>query len=442
MASASGRTILLVAVSNGDVKVNDGGPTWHTPTNGTGALGTTDANGLPLVVRSAVNIQKLWFADGTHWKYYDPGDDTVHTWAATAGSLPVDDDSNAPRLICTWGGRTVLSGLLEDESSIFMSAVDDPTNWDYSPVSTSATDAVAFNDANEGAMVDIVTAIIPYSDDTLVIGEDHHIHILRGDPGQGGQISLVTDVIGMCWGLPWAKDPYGTLYFFSNFCGIYRMVPGELPVRISNPVDGFINGIDTGANIIRMIWDDRFQGLHVFVTLLERSAPTTHLFWEQRSGAWETDVFDNPDHNPLCCVTYDGDAPQDRMALIGSWDGYVRCLQPEATDDDGTAIASAVVIGPFLTPQMDDMMLETIQAILGQFSGTLSWAAYVGATAELALASAPAASGSWTAGRSLTSFVRRSGHAIYVKLTSSNVWMMEMIKIKVKTLGMVRQRGF
>ncbi len=434
--SSSGRVILLVAVSDGDVLINDGGPTWHSPTGGTNAL-SSSVN----VVRSAVNVQKLWFADGTNWVYYDPSDDTIHTWTATAGSLPVDSSSNKPRLICTWNGRTVLSGLLKDETSIFMSAQDVPTDFDYSPASTTPSQAVALNVTFKGAIPDIVTSLVPYNDDTLVIGQDHHLHILRGDPFQGGRVDQITDVIGMCWGLPWAKDPYGTLYFFSNFCGIYRMVPGELPVRISNPIDSFLNSVDTGANIIRMIWDDRFQGLHVFVTLYASAAPTTHFFWEQRSGAWETDVFDNPNHNPLCCVTYDGDGPMDRMALIGSWDGYVRWLQPEAVDDDGTDIASSVVIGPFLTPQMDDIMCQDLQANLGQFSGDVDYAVHVGASADIALGSAPVRTGTWSAGHSSTGYVGQSGRAVYLKLTSTNVWMMEMIKLRIKTLGMVRQRS-
>ncbi len=435
--TVSGRVILLVAVSDGDVAVNDGGPTWHTPTGGTNAL-SSSIN----VVRSAVNIMKLWFADGTNWKYYDPGDDTVHTWAATSGTLPVDSSGNKPRLICTWHGRTVLSGLIKDPQDWFMSYRGDPTNFNYAPVSPTVDQSVAGNLAFQGLIPDMVTALMPFNDDVLVFGGDHTLWMMRGDPMAGGEIDLISDAIGAAWGIPWCKDPYGSLYFVSNRMGIYSLVPGQSPIRISQQLENLLANIDTGATLFRMIWDDRFQGLHVFCTPYAAAARAMHLFWDQRSGAWYTDVFDNNNHNPLCCLTYDGDHPNDRVALIGSWDGYVRQLEPAATDDDGTAIQSAVVIGPFVTPQMDEVLLNSLQALLVQYSGDVDFAVYVGTTAEIALSRPSVASGTWSAGRNLNTYVRRSGHAVWVKIMSSNQWAMEHIRAYLRTTGKVRQRGY
>jgi hypothetical protein len=66
---------------------------------------------------------------------------------------------------------------------------------------------------------------------------------------------------------------------------------------------------------------------------------------------------------------------------------------------------------------------------------------YTGATAELALASEPDVEGAWGESRNLTDLVRRAGHAIYVKLTASNAWAMEAIRLKLSARGMVRMRG-
>ncbi len=436
--SQGGRVVTLVAVSQGNVWVaNAGGPAWGMAANTTGhTLNTTG------VVRSAVNNQKLWFADGAHYLYYDPSQNAVLNWTASAGTLPADTDGNAPTLICTWRGRTVLSGLLKDGQNWFMSKVNDPTNFDYAPFPYVVTAAVAGNNSPLGLIGDVITSLVPYNDDILIFGGDHTLWQCAGDPANSGQILLISDAIGMAFGAPWAKDPYGTLYFVSNKTGIYALTPGQgAPQRVSQPVEQLLSGVDTGSNLVRLQWDDVWQGLHVYITPAASAQAATHLFYEQRTGAWWQDGFGNNNHNPLCCVTFDGNTPGDRHCLIGSWDGWVRQFDPQATTDDGTAVSSSVMIGPLLTQDLDMMLLKDIQGVLGHQSGSVTWAVYVGATPELALASATVATGTFSADRNYSSPARWSGHAIYVKITSSNRWAMETIRARLQTQGKVQRRG-
>jgi hypothetical protein len=434
--SISGRVVTLVSVSNGTIKAaNAGDAAWSATTNGTSALNTSGP------IYSAVNNQKMYFADGVHWKVYDPSTNTVSTWSATAGSLPVDGSSNAPRLICTWRGRTVLSGLLLDPQNWFMSRVGDPTGWDYSPTSISSDQAVAGNNAPFGLVGDVITTLIPYRDDRLIFGCDHTIWQMSGDPMSGGQLDLISSIIGMAWGIPWCVGPDAELYFFSNRTGIYMMAPDQRPVRMSQQIQPILQNIDTGTNTIRMAWDERFMGLHVFITPTSSADTATHLFWEKRSGAWWQDSFVNENHNPLCCCAFDGNRPEDRVVLLGSWDGYTRYFDTEAEDDDGYDISSQVVLGPILTTVMDDMLLKDVQAVLADSSGDVSFSIHVGPTAESALNSNPVIQGTWKAGRNLTNLVRRSGYAVYIKLSSTNLWAMEQIKARIIGQGKVRRRG-
>lgn len=437
-ANSSGRVVTLVAISQGNVyTVNAGDTTWSTPVNSSAHTPPLNSSG---VVRSAANNQKLWFADGTHYCYFDPSLNHILDWTASAGTLP-GHNGDLPRLIATWRGRTVLSGILSDPQNWFMSAVSDPRNWDYAPFNISGAEAVAGNNSPLGLIGDVVTALIPYSDDVLIMGGDHTIYQCNGDPASGGSIGLVTDSIGMAWGCPWCKAPDGTLYFVSNRTGIYAMMPGQKPQRISGPIDQLLYNIDTGLNTIRLIWDDRFQGMHIFITKTAQAAAATHFFFEQRTGAWWEDSFADSNFNPVCCTVFDGNLASDRFTLIGSWDGYVRSIDPTAGDDDGKAIVSEVVLGPILTREMDQMLLKDLQCLMAVGSGTVKYAVYVGATAEIALSSEPVASGTWDAGRNLSNLVRRSGHAVWVKITATNPWALEQIRGRITTKGKVQRRG-
>lgn len=438
--SQSGRDVRLIAISQGNSHyVSAGGSTWTTATNNTGVTPPLNITGL---MQSSVNNQLLFFADGTNWVYYDPVADALETWTATAGELPVDADDNKPRLTCTWRGRTVLSGLLLDPTNIFMSKVSDPFNFDYfPPLPIDPSAAWAGNVGPQGKTGDVVTALIPYSDDQLILGMDSSIAIFRGDPNAGGQIDLVTTSIGIAWGNAFAMDSAGIIYFFSNRTGIFAFVPGAQPQRISQSIDNLLRDVDTGEYGILLQWNDRFQQLHCWITLLSTPMATTHFVWEKRANAFWQDTFANTDHNPLCCCTFDGNDADDRMALIGSFDGYVRSVSSDALDDDGDSIESEVLLGPFLTNLGDSVMLREAQGILGETSGEVQYEVLIGLTAEEALSSTAVASGTWSAGRNFSDVVMRAGYAAYIRLSSGVPWAMESIRCLLGSQGAVRRRG-
>ena len=434
----SGRVVTLVAVSQGQVRVvPSGAAAWVTPANTTGKNLITSG-----IVRSAPNNQNLYFADGVNWLLYSPAANAVLNWTATQGVLPTDVAGNAPRLIALYRGRTVLSGLLEDSQNWFMSAVGDPTNWNYFPDIIVATQAVAGNNSTLGKVGDPITCLISYTDDVLIFGCDSSIWQLQGDPMSGGQIDLVSSTIGMAWGNPWCKGPDGTLYFLSNKLGVYQMMPGQgPPTRMSQPIEQLLVAINTGTSIVRFLWDDQWQGFHIFVTNVAAQAATTHFFYEWRTGAWWEDTYGSTAYNPLAVCTFDGNTPGDRRDLIGGWDGYVRALSPTATTDDGTAIASSVVLGPLVTKDMQDTIWKDLQAALGVGSGPVSYAIYVGPTAEIALSSTAVATGTWSvAGRNPTNFIRRAGHAIWLSLSATTPWALEQVRAIAAGKGRIRQR--
>lgn len=445
--SQSGRVVYLVAVSQGNVYTAiPGDDFWTEVSNGTGEDPPLNITGL--VYSTSLN-QMTWFVDGINYVTFDPANNALNLWTATDGEMPADADGNYARLICTWRGRIILSGIVGDPANWFMSAVGEPTNFNYAgtvnadgDISVTPTQAVAGNNSSLGLIGDVVTCLIPYSDDVLIFGGDHTIYMMRGDPMAGGQIDLISDSIGMAFGMPWCKDPYGTVYFFSNRCGIYSLVPGQLPQRISLAIDQLLVGVDTGTNGIRMAWDDRYQGLRVWITPLVAPSLSTHLLYETRTQAWWKFRYGSKYQDPLCVTVFDGNDPQDRVTLLGTWSGYVYAVDPDAVKDDLFPIVGYIVFGPIVTQNLDDMLLLDMQAVLGETSSEgVVWEVFVGETAEAALDGPPVASGTWGPGRNPLAYIRRSGHAIYVKVSFDSPMAFENLRLTIDTEGRVRMRG-
>lgn len=416
-----------------------GGTVWLTPTNTTGNTPPMNASGL---FYGAVNILKGWFIDGTNATTYNPDTNTLSAWTASAGTFPVDGSGNKPRLICTWRSRTILAGILGDPATIFASKVGDPTNFDYAPaVPVPPTSAWSTTTGNQGQAGDSVTALIPYTDDLLIVGMEQRIAIFRGDPMAGGQFDLMTTTTGIAWGMAWCMDPLGVVYFFGSRGGVFGFVPGNQPQRISQAVDPFLQDTNMGENAITMAWDERRKELRVYITLLATPQTTTHYVWESDTNSWWQDVRTDTNMNPLCVAVMDGNESQQRVVLEGGFDGWVRYMSGDATDDDGTAFTSSITIGPFLTNLADDVMISELQAVMGAGSADVTFAVYVGPTAEEALVSSPVVTGTWVAGRNYTNLVRRTAHALYVVITSTGRWALESVRVKLGTQGVVRQRG-
>lgn len=424
--SAAGPRDILIGIAGGTIKVAYGG-SWRSVTSGTTAMSATAPQ-----IRWASQNGYIYFVDGVVYKRYNPRDNTMATWTAAHGTLPTDALGNTPRLICLWNGRIVLSGLPRDDRNWFMSAQDDAEDFEYGTTNMAATDAVAGNNGPLGKVGDTVTALIPFTNDILVFGGDHSIYALRGDPLFGGKLDLVTDMIGMPFGVPWCKGPDGTLYFFSTPSGIYRLGRDGMPVPIGGNIQPLLRDLDLLGSSILMAWDDAAQGLHVFVTPLVQAA-ATHFFWESRANAWTTTVLPNV-QNPLCCHTYEDPSRPGQSLLIGGGDGYVRTFSPVAGSDDGEAIESEVWLGP-----IHEMMLSKLQGNLGEGSGAVNWAVHEGRTAEEALSTTAYRNGVWTSGRNLQNSIRVAAHSLYVKLTAANYWSMESVTGRMMPLSKFRR---
>lgn len=437
------RVTTALCVSAGRVARFDG-TSFTTVTNGASALSST----VPQIF-SVVHFQKIYFVDGSSYKTYDPATDEITTWEATdeldqfdndGGEMPLDGVNRA-RLIEVWRGRIVLSGVKSDPHNWFMSAAGYPLDWNYLVTPTCPTQAVAGNTVDAGKCPDIVNAMIPFNDDRMFFGGDHSLWMLTGDPMETGRFDRISETIGIAFGRAWCISPEGLIYFFSTCGGVYRMAPGSQPERISANIEERLADVNLDTHTVRLAWNDREQGVHVFISPLTTGS-TTHYFFDARNSAWWPDSFANTSLNPTCVHVLDGDDPEDRVLLLGGQDGRIRLWDIEAAGDDDSNIASHVYLGPFGNrARLRGSYLREMQIALGATSDDVDFAIYAGDSAEEALASGTAKfSGELSAGHNKPIRKRCRGGAIYLKLSnsSSGSWAFESCELELGQLGNAR----
>lgn len=438
-ADGSPRSQVILAACNGNiVKFAPGAAASSTPTGGSGALSTTAR----WVQAASAGFNRILFTDGVTYRTYDALADTVSEWKAVGtGTIPP-----RARLLCVWNKRAVVAGFEDQAQNWAMSEFDNLDGWDFFPVDANQTQAVVGNQSPCGQCPDVITALIPYSDDLMIIGGDHTLWRLTGDPAAGGRFDLITDKIGVAFGKAWAKSPEGELYVFANTGGVYRMVPGSAsaPEELGGIADR-MGEIDVGLNRIILEWNDREAGLHVFVTPFAGGA-TTHYFWWRKTGAWFLDQFASASFDPLSVYTIDGDLPADRQLLLGNSDGKVRYWNADADDDDGTAISGYAYIGP-LQPAGPgrEFKMTNLRAVLSNGSGSCEYAAYAAESPDFNVIGSVVFSGSWTAGRNDAVWERLRGQSVWLKVgrftaPSAARAAIEQITAGVLPAGMARNR--
>lgn len=424
--TGASRTMYPFAVSAGNILGVTAGPAYTGATGGSGALSSTFA-----YIGSAVHNGVVYFADGANYKKWTAATNTASNWTASAGTIPANG-SNKPRLICEYRGRILLSGVSGDDQNIFGSKVGDPTDWDYA--GGLATSAWALNaDNGPGVMSDAVTALIPFSDDLLLIGGDHTLNIMSNDPSDGGRIDLISSDTGIAYGHAWCKDPSGVVYFFGSRGGLWKMSVDAAPEQVSMAIDKRLQDVDLSANKVVMAWDDREKVVMIYITNLAGGA-SVHYCYEPLTGAFWPDNFATAGHNPMCVHVLDGDAVGDRVLLLGCLDGYTRKTNPTGKDDDDAAISSYVWMGPWKSLGKG-LILRGIQIHLATTSDPITGGVYKGYSGQDAFASAAFYTHAWTAARKHAERKKALGNVIYYRIsdaTLTKAWQFESGVVEIE----------
>lgn len=356
-----------------------------------GGYGAWTASSSSAYDNTAVEIMTVgasgdWYmVDGTHIKKITGAAGTVSSLSASEGSLP-----SGPRIVTLYRNRLVFSRTSTDPHNWFMSRVGDYTDWDYSQEDVAA--AVSGNDADAGKIGDTITALIPFSDDYMVMGCSDSVWLMRGDPKSGGRIDNLTRGGGIVGPQAWARDAEGSIYYLTH-CDLMRIAPGgAVPESISeDKVQHTLSQIDFSVYTARLAWDQQNKGLWIFLTQATSSA-VVHLFWDRRTGGFTTHSFPNA-HGPTAVCDLAGVVYAERQIIMGGFDGKLRAMDAGWITDDGQAINSYALLPPVLfgEPAARGTLAET-EIVLGNvgFPRVLTeW--YVGDNAQDAIKAAIAA---------------------------------------------------
>jgi hypothetical protein len=381
----------------------------------TGVLGKTTANG-------------TWTISGVTTNTFELVGSSAGSGYTSGGTCSRINDTKCT-LMAVWGGRIVMSGLATDPHNIFMSAVGDPFDWNYAPDIQTIQQAIAGNiTSGYGKNPDIVTALIPYTDDILLIGGTHSIRKFLGNPAEGGINVSVTEITGVAYGSAWCQSPEGIIYFFGSRGGVYRMNPENgIPQRMtSTTIDERLSDINLSTNIVTLTWDDRAIAVRVYISPTDGTAGT-HYVWDVRNEAWWPFSYSDSLHNPQAIHLLAGNTPTERLILEYGQDGYIRMVDVDTESDDGSPIESYVYIGPF-----SGMMLLELAAILREGSNNVNWSIVSASSAEKALDASPRQTGRFRAGQNQSHWPRAFLETGYIRLDGTGSWAVEKLSAVVE----------
>ncbi len=420
--TAARRSIDLFAVSGGSIYT-------VTPASAgavSGGVGVLLGGTSPIMSTTA--FQDVYWVDGTNAVFYDTSAGTVKDWAAES---TVDAGLGFPTgcsIICLYRGRAVLAGTTTDPHNWFMSASGNPLDWDYFPATTSATMAVAGSSTDAGKSGDIITALVPYSDDILIIGGDHTLSMMSGDPAAGGSIDIISYEIGITGPFAATFDSYGILWFV-GYQGLFRMAPGGKPELVSrNRLDSIFRAINYETHRVILMWDRDRDGLNIFITPVEEGS-TFHYFYDARTESFWREQWPAA-AGPLSVVMYDADDPSDRTLLAGGHDGHIRKYDDTAASDADTSEPAAIdsyvrIPLPPTTPSRT-VRLSRIAATIAAGSDDVDLNLYVGNTPEEAATTTTVRyTSALSAGRNPRTIQRAAENALMLELsndTAAETW--------------------
>lgn len=378
-------------------------------------------------------------------KVYNSTTDALSLYTATDG---LGDPPHGCTILTVYRDRIVCGGDPNYPGVWFMSRQGDPNDWAYGYLDAQSATASTSSNSETGGLPAPISALIPHSEDYLLIGARSEWWVLRGDPMLGGTLSNLSQIIGPTDKHAWCYTPSGALYALTRD-GIYMINPGAVsaPVPVSRyKLPRELLDVDTSLNTVNMEYDPSRAMIHIYIVSDTGVVFEGLWLYELENQAFWTVQFApsylTNKHPTATCYN-----PLTNVVLLCGKDGYVRRFDNNAEDDDGDNFGSSVTLGPIrMTDGMDrEGMITEVSAVLDHFSGDVTWYVVSGDQNQFPAnitAGMAGSGGTWSADSNYITRPNARGRVAYVVIegTPGSRWAMESVTIRRRAIGPFRKR--
>lgn len=356
---ASPRARTRVAVSNGDLVA-------FTPGSNTLLLaGALDANAR--YIDYATGYAQLVLTDGRRYVVYDPRQGTVSNLRSkTSGQIPL-----GARLLNFYNGRLWLACFNDDPHNMAWSKRNDINDYNFHPRVPTVDSAIDATVGGLGRYPDIVRGIANIEDDLGIVFGDSSIFTLRGDPAEAGRFDQISSKIGGVFGRGWTTDDRRRLWFISSEAQLCLLTGNGIQPVSDDSLHMTLRQIDFANFYTELIWNPEDRCLHLWLfPYAAGDTLATHYIYDPNLKAFWPYTFGNVNVQPTAACIINGDAAVDRRMLLGRRDGWIANWDRTAKDDDGTAIDSFLLIGPFNNTALEiEAAFDDLEVVLASDQG-------------------------------------------------------------------------
>lgn len=432
-ADEGANEILFVMVDSGIKTVLNGTTTTQVAylTDGSGNI-LTDAAGNRLVVSTGTapaagflvaGQQKVFAVTTSGIVSMDPKTGEAGLLPAVSGTIPTNCEFGA-----IYRDRMCLSGK---DNAIYMSRQGVYADFNFGVDVTDQARAIPFQLSLASDVGAKCKALIPCMDQYMICGTRRSLWVIQEDPGAAGSLRRISETVGIIGPKCWVKTDSAIVFLAED--GLYQVQAdgsGLTPLS-PNRIPAELRDTDLNATTVSLGYEADRATFHIYL----KTAAGSDTHWAYEAGAqafWPMRLQNG--HSPRAVCQHKGDL------LLAGTDGYIRKVTGD--NDDGAAIQSHVVMGPFRLSALGHFgRMINLHASLAAGGGSVNWRIVTGATAEEAADNAKTAieafqsggsyaslvkqSGNWTSGRSIMVYPRVRAMWFCVWLQSTNKWAFE-----------------
>lgn len=359
-----------IVVAGGEVFIIDPGQTSPTKLSRGGLAAMTSTGH----VGAAVMGQFCYFADGTYYRKIDitQSTPTVVDWSGPYSTVRTGSNPNFKyaNLLCRFGGRLALSGLVDSPSNWFLSELNNPDSWNSTGSNHHAVagaSSTRFNTPGEP-----IVSLIPVGESGLMFACRNSLVYLTADPVVAdARLIELSRSVGIVSANAWCNTDSQTVYLLAQD-GLYRIRPNDFQVTQSNRISG--NRLDSffqSQSITNLDcslgYDKEAQNIYLNLSRIDLPDASRHLVYNQSTDSfwvWQTgwSLF----RAPTCCGEFPSGDSRGSILAFGTEGGYVGWFDRNLTSGvDGQSATNYKVINLNPTPEEAFTNRVNSQLILG-----------------------------------------------------------------------------